>query len=113
MQRNKLDLQRGVEVHLFFIYPSAVAALLESEFSPVTSSSNGSFFNGSSELRSFSGSAMACSKGCSADEQTPMARASGVLALDRSARWCAVRILRGLLCGTLFHCNRPFPVVTR
>ena len=81
MERKEIRSELTSQCIHLFIYPSAVAALLESEFSPVTSSSNGSFFNGSSELRSFSGSAMACSKGCSADEQTPMARASGVLAL--------------------------------
>ena len=66
----------------FIHYPSDVAAILESGFSPITSSSKCSFFNGSG-LKPFSGLVTPCSKGGSVDEQTPMAKASGI---ERSAR---------------------------
>ena len=77
----------------FIHYPSDIAAILESGFSPTTLSSKCSFFN-SSELKSFSGLTMPCS----VDEQTPMAKASVIVELlsARTIGWW-----------------RPFPVVTR
>ena len=80
-------------MYTFIHYPSDVAAILESGFSPITSSSMCSFFNGSG-LKPLSGLVTPCSKVGSVEEQTPMAKASGI---ERSAG--CEGLLRGLLGG--------------